>query len=381
MSIDRFQFANALRGPAAIAVLVSHFMHNAWMIRPLLLRLANVSMPSESAVATPRYVEALAAVPGFDWGGYGVAIFFLISGFVIPLSLKKYSTSAFLVGRFFRIWPVYAAGFTICILSIYLGGHVFSRPFPYTFYEVAIHYFPGLRDLASVPGIDGIVWTLEIEIKFYVLCAVLAPMFRRSNNLVFIVPVVIGAICMLAHGYFDHHDASTRASKLVASYLLGGQFIVFMFLGTLFAFWTEGAIKARLALPTAAVFFAIFLCLLRWGALRSIDIHPLGYVAAIATFLLYARFKRRTSRIEAFFSNISYPLYASHGVFGYVIIAVVLRVGGSPEVAIVAAFGITIAVATLLHLFIERPTHKIGQALARSITSRRTRAGHTLGAA
>ena len=84
-------FANALRGPAAIFVLVSHYLDYAWIMRPQVELMANVKMPSESALATPFFVEALRAIPAFDWGGYGVAIFFLVSGFVIPLSLQKYS--------------------------------------------------------------------------------------------------------------------------------------------------------------------------------------------------------------------------------------------------------------------------------------------------
>lgn len=51
----------------------------------------------------------------FDIGKIGGAIFFLISGFVIPISLYKKSIKQFIVGRFFRLYPAYGASILLAI--------------------------------------------------------------------------------------------------------------------------------------------------------------------------------------------------------------------------------------------------------------------------
>jgi peptidoglycan/LPS O-acetylase OafA/YrhL len=52
--------------------------------------------------AFPTYLLWLhTSVPQFSWGAFGVALFFLVSGFVIPFSLR--AGPSFLVARFFRI--------------------------------------------------------------------------------------------------------------------------------------------------------------------------------------------------------------------------------------------------------------------------------------
>ncbi|WP_347261567.1 acyltransferase [Rudaea sp.] len=365
----KIEFADALRGPATVFVLISHYLGNAWVVRPVVESMANVKLPADSVVATPLFVEMLGKIPAFDWGSYGVAIFFLVSGFVIPLSLQKYSAPAFLVGRVFRLWPVYAAGFSISILSMYAGGLYFGKPFQYTASQVFIHYFPGIRDLLWSANIDGIIWTLEIEIKFYLLCAFLAPLLRRASSTVFTAPLLIGATCLGSTGFIESHDPGSRAWQLAYALSLSGEFIVFMFLGTVFAYWRSGVLKTRHAISLGCVLFAIFSALVLRGPLRSLPINLGAYLAAILTFLSFAAFVRRTGRLTRFVSGISYPLYASHGAMGYLVIAVALQNQFSPAAAVLSALAVAIVVAAILHKTIELPTHRLGRYFARRITN------------
>lgn len=52
-----------------------------------------------------------------------------------------------------------------------------------------IHYIPGIRDVMWSRGIDGIVWTLEIEMKFYLVCSALIVWFREQSLKVFFAPI------------------------------------------------------------------------------------------------------------------------------------------------------------------------------------------------
>ena len=80
------QFADTLRGIAAGLVLLDHT-----------LDLAGLSLTAK--------------FPLLSLGQLGVALFFLVSGFVIPISLPKYSVPGFLVARVLRIYPTYAVAF------------------------------------------------------------------------------------------------------------------------------------------------------------------------------------------------------------------------------------------------------------------------------
>ena len=57
----------------------------------------------------PAMAELALSFP-LNWGPFGVALFFVISGFVIPFSFETYGRLDFIVARFFRIYPTYLTG-------------------------------------------------------------------------------------------------------------------------------------------------------------------------------------------------------------------------------------------------------------------------------
>jgi len=110
-----------------------------------------------------------------DFGGLGVALFFLLSGYVIAMSLEKYSRLGFLVGRSMRILPTYAVGFLVTCSAVWL---ISGRP---PIYEVGAGLIPGLSMLFRLPTVsDGIVWTLIIELVFYSICLIWFRKLTRS---------------------------------------------------------------------------------------------------------------------------------------------------------------------------------------------------------
>lgn len=124
---QRIEFAHALRGLAAFSVLISHFCGVFWLSPGAVAAILNVETPT---VVPPAFILPLHFSPYLNYGSFGVAVFFLISGFVIPFSLKKLSSPAFLIARAFRIYPVYI--FSLCVslgvvwlLGRYGGGKAF----------------------------------------------------------------------------------------------------------------------------------------------------------------------------------------------------------------------------------------------------------------
>jgi peptidoglycan/LPS O-acetylase OafA/YrhL len=177
----KFDFADALRGVACVTVVAAHLFGLFWTAPHLATVFANtVPVPAGTAHASFTYLTG--AIPNFNLGAFGVALFFLISGFVIPISIERYSVPAFCVGRLCRIVPTYVVCFTVTLLAIALAGAHYGRPFPFSAGEAAIHYVPGARLLAGTRFIDPVIWTLEIEVVFYVICAAAAPLLRRRGG-------------------------------------------------------------------------------------------------------------------------------------------------------------------------------------------------------
>lgn len=116
---QRIEFAHALRGLAAFSVLISHFCGVFWTSPGAVATLLNVEA---TTIEIPAFILSLHFSPHFNYGSFGVAVFFLISGFVIPFSLKKLPAPAFLIARAFRIYPVYIFSLCVGLGAVWLIG-------------------------------------------------------------------------------------------------------------------------------------------------------------------------------------------------------------------------------------------------------------------
>ncbi|TQI77524.1 peptidoglycan/LPS O-acetylase OafA/YrhL [Serratia marcescens] len=156
MNNNRLDSVQALRGLAALFVMLFHFRWNI-----------NLSYPSLG--------DEL-----FGWGAIGVDVFFIISGFVITLSAKKLkpglsATGVFLKHRARRILPTY---FIILLITFLLSGAMstFHYPEKVSNFASALTFSP--IDANNAPfyvddgGVYGIRWTLNYEVFFYLVMAV-----------------------------------------------------------------------------------------------------------------------------------------------------------------------------------------------------------------
>ena len=141
----RLEFANALRGLAALSVVIAHYNSFFFGSAPLIGTIANIPAPlREASPALDAWQVVVDSLP-FAGGEFGVALFFLISGFVIPMSLQKYDWRGFLVGRILRIYPTYFAGFSVTLLGLLIAGGIFGKPFPFDARAVVIHFRTSTR--------------------------------------------------------------------------------------------------------------------------------------------------------------------------------------------------------------------------------------------
>ena len=135
---------DALRGIAAVVVVLFHYTWQA-----------------------PRiYSEARTIGYGLFWGAYGVELFFAISGFVIFMTLERTRTSGdFLVSRFARLFPAYWTGIVATsLLLVMFNAPELNQPV-----WVAGANLTMLEGFFYLPYVDGVYWSLTVELAFY-LC-------------------------------------------------------------------------------------------------------------------------------------------------------------------------------------------------------------------
>lgn len=351
----KIEFANSLRGIAALCVLVSHYLGVFWVSRAVAGDLANTTVLPEAVLPSPQISNIALTVP-ISWGPFGVALFFLISGFVIPFAFERRSAGGFLIGRIFRIYPLYIAGFSVTLAAVAVSGMLSGRPFPYNLTHVLIHYIPGLRDLLWKPPIDWIVWTLEIELKFYLVCALLAPWLRRASLLVFVVPIALFGIVL---AWSDVPWGELRRTLAYSA-----EYMIFMFVGVAFNFRFRKRIStlALAGLSTGVVL--ITAVGMRVGLEPVMTIASYGVAFAVFAVSAACSDRWRQTRLLSFFADISYPLYVVHGVLGYAVMAHLTRQGVSAYVALAVAAVLAVGIAWLLHCIVEMPSHRLGQRLA-----------------
>jgi len=129
---DKIWFLQGLRGIAASLVVIDHLVLGFWQPNNNLLAVFSYLQPKTTNEYLAYYgaYEFLTRL-GIEPGTFGVALFFLISGFVIPISLEKIGGVRFLTARFFRIFPTYIVGFSITFTVIFLYTWANHIVFPF----------------------------------------------------------------------------------------------------------------------------------------------------------------------------------------------------------------------------------------------------------
>ncbi|NUR13659.1 MAG: acyltransferase [Bradyrhizobium sp.] len=107
-----------------------------------------------------------------DRGAVGVDLFFAISGFIVCYvsTAPDYAPLSFLAKRFFRIYPLNALA-TLAMIVLFSRG-IGGPPHEIEFGRIA-------RSLLIVPQaapMNAVGWTLEYEVIFYLVSAVLIPL-------------------------------------------------------------------------------------------------------------------------------------------------------------------------------------------------------------
>ena len=126
----------------------------------------------------------------FKEGHLGVEVFFVITGFLVSMSLarKHYSASVssfgrYLLDRILRLQPAYLVAVFICVLQEYIGSLMpgLGRPFWVQWQDILWHFLY-LPPIVDRPWLLILFWTLMIQFQFYILFALLYKLFMNEKK-------------------------------------------------------------------------------------------------------------------------------------------------------------------------------------------------------
>ncbi|TQM12861.1 peptidoglycan/LPS O-acetylase OafA/YrhL [Pseudoxanthomonas sp. 3HH-4] len=310
---------DALRGIAAVAVLGYHF--------------------------TTRYQEQIGHVGGMALdlrvGKYGVYLFFLISGFVIFMTLERTRTAMdFVVSRFSRLFPGYWAAIVLTAAVVYAAG-LSMQQLPLG--ELLLN-FTMVQEILGAEHLDGSYWTLQVELFFYVqmLFWFVVGQLRRIHWIIggWLLLATVEGLCEKHHWHFSYWVRELLILRFIPFFALG---ILFYRMHRHPGEWRLNLVMVLLALLAIAV-----------------GERPVFLPVALACCAIFALFIRGRlgfldTRLFVFLGGISYALYLVHQAIGFVVIHQLEQRGVPALLACLVAASVSLALAVGLNRGVERP--------------------------
>lgn len=296
----------------------------------------------------------------------GVPIFFFISGFLISRSFERNPLPReYALNRVLRIYPGLIACFVVSVATVAACGYFAERPVPlWEFLRwviaqlsfVQFHNPQFMRDY-GVGVLNGSLWTITVELQFYVLVPVVYAVLRRVPQRHMNLSLLVLALIFLGVNRY-YASAAPHGSGVLWFRLLGVSFAPWFYMFLLGVLFQRN--HDRLARWLGGRFFPIFFsyCVLAFSASRVLGlslgnlIHPLLFVA-LAALVFSAAFTRGTLSDRLLRRNdVSYGVYIYHmPVANFLLATGLAGIVGSPLIAISA----TLLLAFLSWRLIEKP--------------------------
>jgi peptidoglycan/LPS O-acetylase OafA/YrhL len=356
-------FADQLRGFAAILVLMSHWFGVFWGMRETVSR--HISAPIIEG-ANPLAYDIISINPEFGLGPLGVSIFFLISGFVIPISLERKSVRSFLIARFFRIFPTYWLCLFLGLSAVFLSSVYWQKKFPWKLEEIFSNSLL-LNDLFNIPSIDLVNWTLAVEFKFYIVICVLSFWIKSGKiGAVFIFSLLIVLFNTAAY-YSVPFMTNIFLVTLVGAFTSALTYVLFMLIGIFFYFHYKNQLSFTKLVISLIAQLSLFLVAWYFSAMTQyFPVVPKIYVVGLFCFFIayFLRNKCSPHVVIDWIARISFPLYLTHSMIGYVFITILMSLGFSFYFSVLVSLVLVCIIAHLIHIYFEKPTNQFGKRLA-----------------
>jgi len=315
-------------------------------------------------------------------GYIGVQIFFLISGYIISISVERASSGIeFFKNRLLRILP--------CLwLCSWIGAMLFFVFGLFPLSQIIQMYTHSALLLPSGPYVDGVIWTIMLELVFYLLVSLFIVVFDKKNLLYFgYFLITLSAFFWISATLFPEIVASSILMSLARRFLLVHG--IYFGMGIVISRFLNARNRSIASLFTLAGILAGYLQISNSNALiyetykdngaSSSCLLPFAFLV-LSVVLLFISTKTAQSEISARFHNparriglLTYPLYLTHFIAGNFVYAVMEWLFDFPRYL---NTGIAIiAVLCLSFLISEYLETRLRKALQRTFTFAASAAG------
>lgn len=296
---------------------------------------------------TTRYEQVFAHTralgAGVDLGYLGVNLFFVISGFVIFMTIEaSRSPRDFAFSRFSRLFPTYWSA----VLLTWLFTLLLPIPGNVRTPGEAIANLAMVHEGFGFKSVDGAYWSLEVELIYYFwMLALWSLGWLRRPQLVIVVWLCVA----LAAAALNARAGSAVVPHALMHYGLL-RWIPWFGLGMIAYLAYRGRASTRFVLAGGALALAAIAC--QSGAREVL----VGVGSGLAVWLASrGRLGVAGLRPLVFVGAISYPLYLIHEQFGWLLMLQLQQRGIDPWVSIALAVAFCLVGAWLLHIVVEMP--------------------------
>jgi len=332
----RLDHIQGLRGLAAFVVVIQHG-----------LELAN-----QSGVATFRPLLEV-----MNLGRFGVVLFFLISGLVIPYSFRgDKPLRNFAISRFLRLYPAYWLSIPVLTCVYYMRGAPINA-------QTLLTNFTMIQGFFGIPNIGPGYWTLKFELFFYTICLLLFAvgwLHKAALNALISLGLLIAAVSpSIVYG----PDGVQESRYFLSMFFVGLLLRQAMVEGDSVARWA-----CLVVIPTSLAAGLVMGGLFFRVPMNAVPyFHPIALSSSMTlpliVFVLTLWFRKPPSKVFMFLGTVSYSAYLFQDV-GLLMLPYVI----SPKVwpiYLMGVVGITLLIASVVYRFVEKPMVDMGHKLTK----------------
>ncbi|MCG2577760.1 acyltransferase [Dechloromonas sp. XY25] len=319
----RLDGLDALRGIAAMAVVLFHF---------------TTQFDKLFGHESPPLLS-------FPLGHYGVNLFFIISGFVIFMTIERSKAPMdFVVSRFSRLYPAY----WVAIALTFTITHWLGLPGHLADFRTALLNGLMFHGMAfRIPHVDGVYWTLEVELLFYAGMFVLMMTSRlRYVHGVLFALLAIRVIYFVALQFFG-----ISLPWIIYRYLIIGQIAWFAIGMAIYRVTFHSKEKNSWLDWSAASAAVSVLAIVESPGIAGMAIVFGGLVWGAAN----GRLRLLANPFIVWLGAISYTLYLLHENIGWSVILSLREAGIGVNISILLAIAVSLILASLATYCVERP--------------------------
>jgi peptidoglycan/LPS O-acetylase OafA/YrhL len=292
----------------------------------------------------------LSSLPHIDaltsWARYGylgVNLFFIISGYVIFMSARRRDVAKFIVGRAVRLYPAYLfAMLTTAAFAFWIGGPLTHVSIKQVLANVLMYQPIHRHDF-----VDGVYWTLMIEIKFYAAVALLIWLGGQKHleTIAKLWPLGMAVLLLCGHGAW--------LDPARGEWGVFGGYFPFFAVGALFAVLRTSPAASTYAALALSVALALRFALAMCGHDATTEDLVVASAVVLGCTAVFFAVNASAGRITTLpmsttLGALTYPLYLVHAHIGYMVLS---RFGSPTHVAL--SYGLTIALVLVIAMAIH----------------------------